>query len=104
MNPGRVGRKIIDRKVYDTATATLISGDDYWDGHNYERGGTNCFLWKTPKGAFFAEYLTQWQGSRDSLEPLSEGEAIKLYECHQQKGHCRLDFEEAFPGVEIEEA
>ncbi len=30
---------IIDRKRYDVETATLLAGDDYWDGHNMERHG-----------------------------------------------------------------
>lgn len=32
--------RIIDRKRYSVETATLLAGDDYWDGHNYERHGS----------------------------------------------------------------
>ena len=30
---------IIDGKRYGTLGATLIAGNDYWDGHNFERSG-----------------------------------------------------------------
>jgi hypothetical protein len=96
--------QIIDRKKYDTETATLLSGDDYWDGHNWERSGRNTFLYRTPKGAYFAFNLTCWQGEADSLEPLTEGEAVALYESHDAHGDVRVPFEDAFPGVKVEEA
>ena len=92
---------IIDRRRYDTDTATLLAGDDYWDGHNWERGGRQTFLYRTPKGAYFATYLTAWQGERDSLRPLDVDEAIALYESLPER---RLEFEDAFPGVEVEDA
>ena len=71
--------RIVDRKRYDVQTATLIAHDAYWDGHNFERHGRNTFLYRTPKGAFFVVTLTRWQGERDTLEPVSEDEAIHLY-------------------------
>lgn len=95
---------IIDSKRYNTETATLISGNDYWDGHNYERHGRNTFLYRTAKGAYFAVHQTCWQGENDSVEPLSEDEAVKLYESHDRGGDCRLSFKAAFPDIEIEEA
>ncbi|MDD5510937.1 MAG: hypothetical protein PHI12_09005 [Dehalococcoidales bacterium] len=103
MNP-RTMTAIIDSKRYNTETATLISGNDYWDGHNYERHGRNTFLYRTAKGAYFAVHQTCWQGENDSIEPLSEDEAVKLYESHDRGGDCRLSFEDAFPGIQIEEA
>lgn len=104
MQPPENMTRIIDRKRYSTETATLISGDDYWDGHNWERRGRNSFLYRTPNGAYFAVHLTQWQGENDSLQPLTEGEAIDMYESHAEDGDCRLRYEEAFPDVEVEEA
>jgi len=92
---------IVNRRRYDTDTATLLAGDDYWDGHNWERGGRQTFLYRTPKGAYFACYLTSWQGERDSLRPLDVDEAIALYENLPER---RLEFEDAFPGVELEDA
>lgn len=104
MQPRTTPAQIIDRKKYDPSTATLISGDDYWDGSNWERRGTNTFLYRTKKGNYFTEYLTQWMGDNNRLSAVSEDEATEIYESHQANGDCRIDFKEAFPGVEIEEA
>ena len=43
---------------------------------------------------------TLWQGEIDRLEPLTIEEAIALYEQLPEKS---MEFEEAFPGVEVEE-
>jgi hypothetical protein len=96
--------QIIDRKRYDTDTATLLSGDDWWDGHNFERGGTQTFLYRTPKGAYFTLNMSQWQGANDHLEALTEAEAIELFEAHAAHDQNRVSFEVAFPGVEVDEA
>jgi hypothetical protein len=94
--------RIVNRIRYDVSKATLIAGDDYWDGHNWERSGTNEFLYRTQKGRFFRVCLTQWQGSRDTLEPVSEDEAIELYENSLSEHY--VDYEKAFPGILVEEA
>ena len=93
--------EVIDHKRYNTETATLIAGDDYWDGHNFERSGRQTFLYRTPKGNYFATYQTCWQGELDRLVPMSQDVAVTLFEELEEK---RLDFEDAFPGVKIEEA
>ena len=93
--------EVIGRKRYDTATATLIAGDDHWDGHNFERQGRQTFVYKTPKGGFFAVHLTCWEGEQDRIEPLTLDEAVELFEGMSEQ---RLSFEEAFPGVKVEEA
>jgi hypothetical protein len=94
--------RIVDRKRYDVQTATLIASDAYWDGHNWERHGRNTFLYRTPKGNYFTVLLTQWQGERDNLQPVSLEEAIELYEGplteHEES------YAAAFPGVKVEEA
>jgi len=92
---------VIDRKRYSTKSATLLAGDDYWDGRNFERSGRNTFLYRTKKGAYFCLNRTCWQGERDSIEPLSPGDAYLMYERMEEK---RIPFEEAFPDIEIEEA
>jgi len=97
----RTMQAIINRRRYDTDKATLLAGDDYWDGHNWERNGRQTFLYRTPKGAYFAAYLTSWQGERDSLRPLDLEEALELYGRLPER---RVDFEDAFPGVEVEDA
>lgn len=101
MNAPEKMEKVIRGKRYSTATAALLAGDDYWDGHNYERSGTNTFLYRTVKGAFFKVRLTQWEGDRDNLEPLTQDEALELWEGLSVK---RLDYEEAFPGLTVEDA
>lgn len=93
-------KQIIDRKVYDTETATLIASNRFWDGSNFERGGRNTYLYKTPNGRYFAHHTTQWQGERDSIEAMTTEEAKKLYE---ELPEHDLDFEAAF-GEKPEEA
>ncbi len=93
--------EVIGGKRYDTKTATLIAGDDWWDGHNYERRGTNTFLYRTKKGNYFVQRLSQWEGAVDRLEPLTQDEAAQMWGNLPER---RCSFEEAFPGVKIEEA
>jgi hypothetical protein len=52
-------------------------------------------------GAYFVTHLTQWQGERDKLEPITLAEAQELFETLSEK---RMTYEEAFPGVTVEEA
>lgn len=103
MNPRSLAQ-VIDRKRYSTDTATLLSGNDWWDGHNWERSCRNTFLYRTKKGAYFAAHLTCWQGECDYLEVLTESEAIELFEAHAAHDENRISFEEAFPEAQIEEA
>jgi len=102
MRPSNKWTEVIDGKRYNCATATLIAGDDWWDGRNYERHGTNTFLFRTPKGAYFTCFLTQWQGERDRLNPVSQGDAIALYQDELTEHY--ENFEDAFPGVVVEDA
>lgn len=101
MRPPENMSAVINRKRYSTETATLLAGDDYWDGHNYERRGRNTFLYRAPKGAYFAVYRTCWQGEFDRIDPLTREEAITLFEELREK---RVEFNEAFPGIAVEEA
>jgi len=93
--------KVVRGKRYDTETATLLASDAYWDGHNWERHGRNTFLYRTPKGAYFAVYQTLWQGERDTLSPISQAEAMDLFEGMPEQV---VTFEQAFPGVEVQAA
>jgi len=94
--------RIVNRKRYDTDTATLIASDDYWDGHNFERHGRNRWLYRTLHGAYFVVTRTQWQGEMDSLEPVSVEEAIRLYEGPLVE-HA-VPYEDAFPDVAVTDA
>ena len=99
LNPSGM-TKIIDGKRYSVNTATLLADNDYWDGNNWTKNGTNTFLYKTRGGAFFRVDLTCWQGSRDTIEALTREEAMKLYELLPEQ---RMDFESAFDVI-VEEA
>lgn len=101
MQPGGMTR-VYEGMRYDTGKAQLVASDCFWDGHNFERHGRNQFLYTTPRGGWFLVTRTQWQGERDSLEPVSEEEARELYEgplCEHE-----VPYETAFPDVELVDA
>lgn len=101
MNPPKDWSRVVNGLRYSTRTALLIAHDAYWDGHNFERGGRNTFLYRTPHGRYFTVNLTQWQGETDTLIPVSVKEAQEMYEeLHEQV----VPFEEAFPDVIVKEA
>jgi len=100
MGPREI-REVIGGIRYDTEKAQIIAHDCYWDGHNMERQGRNTYLYKTPKSRYFAVHLTLWQGEIDRLEPLTVDEAVALYKRLPEK---EVEFEEAFPTVDVEEA
>ncbi len=93
--------EVINGKRYRTAGATLLASDVHWDGRSNERVGRNTFLFRTPKGAYFMLLQTTWPREKDVLSPLARDEALRVYEELPVK---ELDLEEAFPGIEIEDA
>ncbi len=93
--------RIIEGKRYDTETATLIASDRYWDGSNFERRGRNTYLYRTKNGNYFTHHTTQWQGERETILAQSKQEAQSLYESLPEHD---VEYEEAFPGVKVEEA
>ena len=102
MRPPARFTRIVNRTRYSVATAELLAGDDYWDGRNFERHGRNKFLYSTPKGAYFAVTLTQWQGESDDLTPCTLEEAIDLYEGPLTEHY--EPYSVAFPDVEVVDA
>lgn len=102
MQPPEKFTRIVDRKRYDVGTATLLASDAYWDGHNWERHGRNTFLYRTPRGNYFYVCLSQWQGEHDTLNPISQDEAIDLYE-HTLSEHAE-PYKVAFPDVQVIDA
>lgn len=102
MRPPTNMTRIVDRRRYSTATADLLAGDDYWDGHNWERHGRNAFLYRTPGGRYFVVTLTQWQGELDTLSPVDLDEAIRLYEDELPEHY--VEYSDAFPDVTVEDA
>ena len=94
--------RVVDRTRYDVSKSQLLASDCYWDGSNFERHGRNTWLYRTANGRYFTVTKTQWQGERDSLTPVTLEEAIELYE-YQLPEH-EVEYEDAFPDVEILEA
>jgi len=64
--------------------------------------GRNTWLYRTPNGAYFTVTRTQWQGEQDSLDPVTQDEAIALFEGSLTE-HV-VTYAEAFPGVEVVDA
>lgn len=93
--------QIINGIRYNTETATLIASDEYWDGSNHERGGTNCHLYRSKKGRYFLGHSTQWQGGHQFIETISEIDAKKTYEKLKEQNH---NYEDAFPGSVVPDA
>lgn len=102
MNAPKNMSRIVGQKKYDVKTATLIADDVFWDGHNFERSGRNEFLYRTPNGNYFTVTLTQWQGERDTLLPISEAEAVELFEESLTEHYVK--YAEAFPGAKVVDA
>jgi len=92
-------KQIVNRLTYDTDTATLLADNKYWDGNNWERSGTNSYLYKTAKGRYFGHNTTMWQGAVDTITPLTKNEAMDLYESLREQ---RVEWEAAFDEVEEE--
>jgi hypothetical protein len=117
---------VVEGKRYRTSAATLLASGPAWDkrlgdeprhlldvrvggldlsaivgGRGWERLGWQAFLLRTQKGNYFAQFQSPWPGERDRLLPLSQDEAMRLYGELAEK---KVSFEEAFPGVEIDEA
>ncbi len=95
-------QRIIDGIRYDTEKATLIAHNVFWDGHNFERHGRNTWLYRTPNGRYFTVTGTLWQGERDTLRPVDEEEARRLYETMLPEHE--VPYEEAFPHITIQDA
>ena len=92
---------VVAGKRYRTAKATLIAHDEYWNGYNCEQGGRNTFLFRTPKGNFFAQYQSLLQGEINEITPLETEEAIALYQSLHKK---EVPFRVVFPCVKVEDA
>ena len=93
--------KIVGGRRYSTKTATVIASNEYWDGQNSDCNGRNTYLLRTPNGNYFTAMISMWEDERSGLDPISEDEAIELYE--ELSEHER-EYEDAFPDQKIEEA
>ena len=93
--------KVINRKRYNTATAVIIATNEYKINSPADGLRRTSSLYRTQKGEFFSTHETCFEGEHDSLQPLSEADAIDIYEAMST---CYIKFEDAFPGVEVEDA
>jgi len=93
--------EVVAGKRYRTEAGELLATDSYFDGDSYERAGRNTFLFRTPNGNYFMQHQTTWERERDCLTPLSRDEAVRLFTELPVK---KVDFEEAFPGITVEDA
>ena len=102
MKPPEDFTRIINKTRYSVKTATLIADDDYQDGHNFERSGRNEFLYRTKNGNYFTVDLTKWQGEQDTLTPVTQDEAMELFEGSLTEHE--VTYAEAFPDVLVKDA
>jgi hypothetical protein len=92
---------VVAGRRYRTDTATLIAHDEYWNGYNCEQAGRNTFLFRTPKGNFFAQYQTLLPGEVNRIIPLDTTEAMALYQSLRKK---EVPFRVVFPDVKVADA
>ncbi|MDJ0766246.1 MAG: hypothetical protein QNJ97_24905 [Myxococcota bacterium] len=103
--------------VYDTDKSTIVATDSYFDGKNWERNGRNTFLYKTPNGRYFKQFLSRRENENSYIQPLELEEAITLYfqldeevrELEDKVGKPRekenwVSFEKAFPNTQLQDA
>ncbi len=93
--------EIIGGKRYRTENAQLLASDAYSDGSGTERLGRNTFLFRTPNNNYFMQHQTTWERERDCLTPLARDEAFRIFTELPLK---LVEFEDAFPGIKIEDA
>ncbi len=92
---------VINRRRYDTESATPLAEDACSDGSCQMVRGTSTHLYRTQLGQYFVYTATGVQGEHDSIDPCSAKDAESVYEslCNQL-----LPFEDAFPDVVVEDA
>ncbi|MGA2671089.1 MAG: hypothetical protein ABSF21_06735 [Dehalococcoidia bacterium] len=92
---------VVGGKRYRTDKATLIAHDAYWNGHSWEQGSCNTFLFRTPNGNFFAQYQTLLPVETGKIVPLVVDEAVSQYHSLYKK---EVPFAVAFPSVKVKDA
>ena len=116
--------RIMGRKRHSATPFTLLATDYYFDLLKGEKQGGDTALYRMPNGVFFTLSMTQGYCDRALLNilpkrkaiglclhpldygsrmaVLTEAEAIELYEGPLTE-HA-IDYEMAFPGVQVEDA
>jgi len=83
--------RMSDGSVVDTANATAHWEEDtYFDGHNRISRATGSQwehqkLYRSRKGRYYVEHWSQWQGSRDTAEWVSNEEAARWLLANEQE-------------------
>ena len=101
MQPSPKLSEVISGVRYTVGTASLLASNEYWDGHNWERGGRNTHLYRSPKGYYFAAHTSQWQDETSYIETLTTGRAQELFEDLREH---EVDYDIAFPETPAVEA
>lgn len=79
---GRRVKAMVDRVIYDTATADALSNNFYADGENQYTDGKARELYIDNEGRyFFAEY-SSWEGAKDRITPVSASDAAVFIQKH----------------------
>lgn len=94
--------RVIGGLRYDTDKATVIADDIGSNGSCGSASGRRTYLYRTNAGRYFAHHETTRKGERSTIEPLDQLEAVRIYESFNDP--TAMDFEEAFPGVPVEDA
>ena len=92
---------VLAGKRYRTEKATLVAHDAYWNNYNWEQGGRNTFLFRTPNGSFFTQHQTLVPGESDTIKPVDIAEAMHLYQSLHKK---EVPFVIVFPSAMVEDA
>lgn len=83
--------RMSDGTVVDTANATQTWEEDtFFDGHNRISKATGSqwehqTLYRSRRGRYYIERTSQWQGSRDSAEWVSNEEAARWLLANEHK-------------------
>lgn len=93
---------VIDRVRYNTRTSVLLASNSFSDGSNHYQSGRLTELYRTQNGRYFIAHFTQWQGTHDSIEPVDQAEAEKLF-AEPRMRQAGVEFEDAFPDAEVED-
>lgn len=84
---GRRVRGMVNRVIYDTASADALANNFYADGVNEYQDGRAMELYIDREGRyFFAEY-TNWEGAKDRITPVTANDAAAFIERYGTEIH-----------------
>lgn len=91
-------KRTIEKKLYNTKTATLIADNDHRDGPRWYSGRRHE-LYRTKNGDYFEACYSMHVDEHDYIGEKNLFEAVNTYyNVYNQ----RVDFAAAFPGVSAE--